>query len=97
MPARRSWFRRETPDFPLVKVSPGVVGKSVREGVLGTELVCVHGGNSNLGPIIEWEASAAWRIVTPGLDLKRALIGGGLFSIRAELVGRPTHHCLQQA
>lgn len=30
---------------------------------------CVHGGNGNREPMIEWEASAAWRIVSPGWAL----------------------------
>lgn len=63
------------PRFSAGEGVAGLVGKLVREGVLGTVLVCVHGGNSNREPIIEWEASAAWRIVSPGLDLRRALIG----------------------
>jgi hypothetical protein len=35
-------------------------------GKVGAGRVCVHGGNGNREPMIEWEASAAWRIVSPG-------------------------------
>jgi hypothetical protein len=41
------------PRFSAGEGVAGLVGKLVREGVLGTVLVCVHGGNANREPIIE--------------------------------------------
>jgi hypothetical protein len=59
-PPARHGFKREPQIFRRLMVSPGLGGK------VGAGRVCVHGGNGYRKPMIEWEASATWRIVSPG-------------------------------